>query len=140
MGFIDIKSSSVHFYVQRNTKFSTTAAAIPFQVEHLNMGRAMNLSTGVFTVPVDGIYHFDLSAVKDASVPELEIHLQVNGAALARADMNHLSKGSYDSVSFTASFQLKQNDRVNLYLNIGVIYDGFDTDFSGWLVEEDLPL
>lgn len=140
VGAIDIKSSSVHFYVKRNTFFSTTSAIIPFQVEHLNIGGAMNLTTGVFTVPVYGVYHFEFSAMKDASNPILEVHLQVNGIALTRAEMNHGTTGSFDSVSLTASFQLRQYDTLNLFNKNGVLYDGFDTDFAGWLVEEDISI
>ncbi len=43
---------------QANSFFN---AVIPFNIEHLNEGGAMDLAAGVFTVPVDGIYHFEFS-------------------------------------------------------------------------------
>jgi len=138
VGFIDIKSSSVHFYVQRNTKFDKTDVVLPFEVERLNLGGAMNLATGIFTVPVAGVYHFEFSALKDVSATRLNIDFQINGAFITRAHMNHLTSGSYDRVSLSASFHLKQNDRIGLYNSYGALYDPSDTHFTGWLVEEDL--
>ena len=89
VGYIEIKSSTVHFYVQRNTMFDTTDVVIPFQLERLNLGGAMNLATGIFTVPVAGVYHFEFSALKDVSATRLNIDFQINGAFITRAHMNH---------------------------------------------------
>lgn len=100
----------------------------------------MNLATGVFTAPVDGVYHFEFCALKDYSVTAFEISFQINGATVTRAHMNHRTTGSYDKASLTASFQLKQNDRVNLYMNYGMLFDGSDTHFTGWLVDENLSI
>ncbi len=61
MGFVDVKSSPVHFYVQRRSQFAASNnyfQNIPFQVERLNIGGAMDLTSGVFTAPKAGIYEF----------------------------------------------------------------------------------
>ena len=60
IGQVDVKTKTVHFFVQRNSPFSTTNAVIPFDVACLNQGNAFDLASGIFTVPVPGIYHFDL--------------------------------------------------------------------------------
>jgi len=122
--------------------FDTTDVVIPFQLERLNLGGAMNLATGIFTVPVAGVYHFEFSALKDASVTRLNIDFQINGAFITRAHMNHGTTGTLERVSLSASFHLTQNDRVGLYNSYGVIFDGsaHDTHFTGWLVEEDLSI
>ena len=48
IGYLDVKTSNgVYFSVQRTTSFSATnEAMIPYQLERLNIGRAMNLATG----------------------------------------------------------------------------------------------
>ena len=119
-----------------------TGSIIPFQVEHLNVGGGMNLTTGIFTVPVDGIYHFEYSGMKDSSANKLIIQLQINGTAVGRAETNPFATGSGDSLSLTVSLRLKKYDRVNLFNEYGVLYDyeTFHTQFTGWLVEEDLSI
>jgi len=91
--------------------------------------------------PVDGIYHFDFSAVKDKSSQLLEIFLNVNGFNYAFAYSYQTAKGNFNTVSLSSSLRLKANDKVNLYNNYyGVLFDNdyHYTHFTGWLVEEDL--
>jgi len=100
------------------------------------------LTSGIFTAPVPGIYHFDFSAVKSTTEALLQIHLQVNGVAVGATYTYQSSDGSFDVVSLSASLRLAAGDRVNLYnpAGRGEIMDGKAslTHFSGWLVEEDL--
>jgi len=102
----------------------------------------MNLATGVFAVPVNGIYHFEFSGLKDNSAPDIHIYLQVNGAnigiSFATGLHNYLALSSISS-----SLRLKVGDKVRLYQLRGTLFDN-DADpythFTGWLVEEDFVL
>jgi len=141
IGQVDVKTKTVHFYVQRDYSFYTFNAVIPFDLARLNEGNAFNLTSGIFTVPVPGIYHFDLSASKSRYVTNLEIHLQVNGGSVGMAYTNQLAKDSHDVISLSASLRLAKGDRVNLLLRGGTLADRIDdrwTHFTGWLVEEEL--
>ncbi|EFX73812.1 hypothetical protein DAPPUDRAFT_252692 [Daphnia pulex] len=60
IAFKDVKSSSVYFYVQRDTDYYQNGT-IPYDVEKLNVGGAMNLQTGIFTTPKQGKYFFSVS-------------------------------------------------------------------------------
>lgn len=134
---MDIKTKMVHFYVTRGNIFSTPNAVIPFQVSFLNEGGAMNLASGIFTVPVYGIYHFELTAHKHSTAASVSIALQVNGYTNTGAFTSQPSTGSDDTITVTASLQLGPGDRVNLFnQNSGVVWG---IDFSGWLVKEYLP-
>ena len=134
---MDIKTRTVHFYVARNTSFSTPSAVIPFDVARLNEGGAMNLASGIFTAPVPGIYHFEFSGVKDPFTAYM-----VNGARIGFAYTNQNTGGSMDAVCLSASLRLAANDKVNLYNynDYGMLYgnNGETPHFTGWLVEEDL--
>jgi len=57
-------------------------AVIPFEYARLNTGDSFNLTSGIFTAPVSGIYHFEFCAQKDIDSPQLSIFLQVNGESV----------------------------------------------------------
>jgi len=137
---VDVKTKIVHFYVQKNFYFGTANAIIPFDLAQINEGGAFDLPTGIFTVPVSGIYHFDFSAIKSVSSIILWIRLQVNGANVAVAYTYQSTEDSNDVVSLSASLRLAAGDKVNLFLVNGLLLDNSDhcTHFTGWLVEEEL--
>jgi len=116
-------------------------AVIPFDRVLLNEGEAMNVATGIFTVPVDGIYHFDFTATKDADASEVYVSLVVNnetvGTSYAPRDTPGVSLSAIN-----ASLRLKTGDQVRLLKGSGTINDNSShyTHFSGWLVEEDLSM
>ena len=139
IGNVEVKSRSVHFYLQRNTSSVTNKGILRFELARLNVGGAMNLSTGIFTVPLNGIYHFDFSGVMENVRETIAVYLQV------KASFNQVISAigtNYVTGVLTGSFRLKQGDRVNLYKDKGTLLDkqNFLTHFTGWLVEEDLNL
>jgi len=121
-------------------------AVIPFDVERLNVGGAMNLATGVFTAPVDGIYHFEFSAMKsyDGGALDTYVTLQVNGGGVSLAYASAEIAPYLPLSGISASLRLKTGDQVRLYKETGALNDyvgsNHYTHFTGWLVEEDLIL
>jgi len=120
--------------------FTLANTVIPFDIERLNVGGAMDLATGVFTVPVDGIYHFEFTGMKDLNAAFIFIYLQVNGITIGESYATELP--NYLTLSgISASLRLKIGDQVRLYKTGGTLNDaGRYTHFTGWLVEEDLVL
>jgi len=135
---VEIKTKSVNFFVQTNTRISLDNTVISFGVERLNEGGAMNLATGIFTVPVNGIYHFEFSDVKFSDSISLRVYLQVNGVSISQAYATNLP--NYLGLSgINASLRLKSGDQVRLFKTTGTINgDPIISQFTGWLVEEDL--
>lgn len=76
IGYNDINTNSgVYFHSQKESAFSTVGEVIPYDLELSNVGRAMNISTGVFTVPTVGRYFFSFNAYAgDASGIALRIY------------------------------------------------------------------
>lgn len=145
MGYVDVKTSPVYFYVQRDSSYySSGGSAIPWTKSKLNVGNAMNLGTGVFTVPRDGIYHFAFSGMKYASTQELFVYLRVNGNNIGLAEAAQSSVVLYETFSIHSTLQLNKGDNVDLWFIGGhaSLYDKSTsiTHFTGWLVEENLHL
>ena len=148
IGNVEVKTRSVHFYVHRNKDFVRVNWDVDFQNEELNLGRVLNLTTGQFTAPVGGIYHFEFSGLNtgDDSVNNIGVYLKVN--RLASGKPSHVASTSMGNVSasgsITASLRLKSKDQVYLATHgRGKLFDNYwgrHTQFVGWLVEEDLAL
>ena len=103
----------------------------------------MNTAAGVFTAPVDGIYHFEFSGLKDASDSTvIAIQLQLNGVFIGHSYGPPLPNYFLGLSSISASLRLKTGDQVTLFKESGTLNDdaGHWTHFTGWLVEEDLVL
>ena len=162
IGNVEVKTKSVHFYVQRKTNCQPPGP-ITFDVDLMNVGGAMNSFTGEFTVPVNGIYHFEFRCLKREVPNESTILLRVrqrdpppvtltnNISGLKTSEKRLLNVASafmanlsYSlSGSLTASLKLKAGDVVYLYsYKYASLYDSDShyTQFAGWLVEEDLML
>ena len=132
-----MKTKSVHFFVKEIPE-DFVEGTIGYVNEVINTGGAMNLSTGVFSAPVPGIYHFDFSAMKGNTARSLDFYLRKNGRTVASKRMDSLPNKQVASIS--ASLKLKVNDTVYVYALGARLYDDWRgiTNFAGWLVEEDL--
>ncbi len=134
IGSVDVKSSPVYFYVQRSSPFNTTNIPIPFQLEKLNIGGAMNLGSGTFTAPRPGTYFFSFSGISESGSPDIALY--VNGGLVGAGN----SQTSFDTLTLQSTLHLNAGDKVTLQMFIsGTLYDTGNhyTHFIGWLLQED---
>ena len=139
IGHNDVKTGAgVYFCVTRNTSFSSAWTVIPWEIEQLNIGRAMNLTTGIFTVPTSGRYSFAFSA--RSSKPDVEnyVWLRVNGAYI----FTSFGPSNNYNMPLFAVLNLKKGDEIAMVLGDGSLFDNRNrhTHFTGILLEEDLSL
>ncbi len=136
IGHVDVKSSPVYFYVQKDNNFnmSNTNVPIPFEIERLNVGGAMNLTSGTFTAPRKGTYFFSFSGISGGA--DLNIFLNVNGSGLG---MGHTST-PFDTLTQQSTLHLNAGDKVWVQsAKAGYLHDNGNhyTHFTGWLLQED---
>lgn len=141
LGILSIKSSpGVYFYVARNKmEDDDKPKTIHFNKQLLNIGNAMDMSTGVFTVPTPGIYQFSFSMTKDGlAIGELYVYLRLNSKNIGLAISN---SGFYAGLaSFQSILSLKKGDRIDLHKYKGKINDeSFNAcHFTGMMLEENM--
>jgi hypothetical protein len=153
IGYSDVKSAPTYFYVHRNSSFSTTNVAIPFQIARLNIGGAFDLSSGIFTASRKGTYFFSFIGFPSVPVSSSNVRIVIsfflNGSKIGvgeLSDSNHLTYQS-GQVSIQSTLSLKVGDKIwvqiiDMAAGISLYdYPGFHYNhFSGWLLEEELSL
>lgn len=147
IGYADVKAMPTYFYVQKNSSFSAFDTPIPFEVERVNVGNAMDSSKGVFTAPQAGTYHFSFTGM--ASFPTSSIfvylgvglHLNGDRVGMGLAEESNTIKGQNSQFTLQSTLHLEVGDRVwveiyyksssvYLYDAIGYHY----THFTGWMM------
>ncbi len=148
IGYDDVKSVPVYFYVQRNSAFNTINVPIPFQVSKLNIGNAMNLSTGKFTAPVQGTYFFSFTGhaqfPASSSLLSLGVGLFLNGNYIGWGFVEEYQTVSAQESPLTLQSTLSLQKGDQIWLQIHLISAGvslFDnnyiwTHFTGYILEE----
>jgi hypothetical protein len=146
IGYADVKSLPTYFYVQKTGPFSTSGVPIPFELERLNIGGAMNITTGKFTAPRKGVYFFAFSGVGVLDRPGwVDVGLMVNGVQIGRAECHSTTGGGeWETLTLQSTIELKAGDSV--WLQIVALQGAYLQDiserqfthFSGWMLQEDL--
>jgi hypothetical protein len=150
IGYNDVKSAPVYFYVQRNSAFNTTNVSIPFQISKLNIGNAMDLSTGTFTAPVPGTYFFSFTGhaqfPTSSSLLSLAVGLYLNGNYIGWGVVEEYQTVNSQETPLTlqSTLSLQKGDQIWLEIkgmSTGVILydnDAIWTHFTGYILEEEM--
>jgi hypothetical protein len=152
IGYNDVKSTPVHFYVQRNSSFSTEDTPIPFDLERVNEGNAMNLKTGKFTAPRPGIYFFSFTelagfpASSSPSYVSLSVALYLNGGLIGSGRVEETNTVAYQNSPLTlqSTLNLKKGDQVWLQIDWqstgAYLFDDSRhfNHFTGFMLEEEI--
>ncbi|EFX82762.1 hypothetical protein DAPPUDRAFT_316492 [Daphnia pulex] len=146
IGFADVKSTPVHFYVQRNSNYGTKYTPIPFDLARVNEGNAMNLASGKFTAPRPGIYFFSFAGqahLESETDVYFYSHLFLNGNLIGPSSVeeNKEPVKQYNTLSLQSTLHLKKGDQVWVtidYTGSSYLRDGHLTHFTGFMLEEDI--
>lgn len=151
IGFADVKSAPTYFHVQRFTRdaFKQSNTTVLFNVEHLNVGGAMDVKTGIFTAPRAGKYFFSITGLAWFPVSSYRrifyIGLYKNSNQIAMAHAGEAGTlGQWGPFSSLSTQNLQKGDKlsVEIYrISPDVYLNGNDfVYFTGWLMEEEVVL
>jgi hypothetical protein len=148
IGYADVKSAPVHFYVQRNSSFDTTNTPISFSSARVNEGNAISLPTGKFTSPRTGTYFFFFTGVATfpVSAGHVQLGLYLNGGQIGKGviEKSNVLLRQWSLLSLQSTLYLTSGDRVWVQIDSlasGVIlYGNSDhlTHFTGFMLEEEI--
>lgn len=140
IGYADVKTQAVEFYVQRSDPYSSPiSSVIPFNVKILNEGGAMDMASGIFTVPKTGTYLFDFSGINDPVGGVFSVVFNVNDKKKASTLADSVGQLTMNLPSI---WHLAKGDTVKLTITSGTLYsdskNGPLVHFTGILLEEDI--
>jgi hypothetical protein len=151
IGFADVKSAPVYFYVQRNSQFNTTGIPIPFDLARVNEGNAMNLQTGKFTARQPGIYFFSFTGHAEFPESSSQVHLGVilhlNGGRIGTGYVTESNTIANQNSPLTvqSTLNLKKGDQdwviidwMRLGPSLSENSNNHHTHFTGFLLEEEI--
>ena len=133
-----MKSSHVIFHVQRSTSITSQLGVIPFEIVRMNVGNAMNITSGIFRVPKAGTYYFTFSAVKTGTATTY-VSLYLFNSLVSSSYTTAVN--DYYSLSLSSTLKLNVGDQISVRLRSGNLYDSssyYNTNFNGILLQEDI--
>ncbi len=143
IGYADVKTTPVYFYVQRNSPFNTTFTPIPFDLARVNEGNAMDLTSGKFTAPRPGIYFFSFAGTARLySSSSAFFYSYLNGNSIGESHVEERNVNKYSQMSFQWTLNLKKGDQlwVGFFGSSSYLHDDSShlTHFTGFLLEEEI--
>lgn len=106
------------------THHLTSVEDITYQRANLNVDNCLNLDTGIFQTPQDGIYSFDYSGF---SRTNCKVRLYVDGVIEAST---FTQVNTWTSCSLCVTLRLSTGSKVKLYLEEGTLYDAEHERFN----------
>ena len=123
--------------VQKQDTHILEGQVITFSDTEANVGNGMNPETGVFNVPVPGIYAFSFSAQSYNAFYYTDIYVYKNGEYQFRiSDANQNDDNDFDNICYSWTMTLLQNDQIHLKMHSNGLYvhNGAYVWFNGQLL------
>ncbi len=150
IGYADVKSAPVHFYVQRNSPFNKTETPIPFDLTRVNEGNTMNLTSGIFTAPRPGIYFFSFTGLarldSSSSLAWFNSYLYLNGnlIGMSLVQENKSPVDQWSPLTLQSTLKLIKGDQLWVQIEYSdsssYLLDNeyHHTHFTGFMLEEEI--
>jgi hypothetical protein len=123
-----LKTGNPAFYAYRTAAGNADESYITYQLSYVNLGNHMNVTAGIFTCPVAGIYTFTWGAIGKTNNHVYRYHIRKNNAQIGDVHLRlDTSAGKYGDGERTAMLSLAANDTIRIYYKDS---DGSDADYG----------
>lgn len=127
------------FIVYNNGATAQTGPTIiNYNVKRLDTSNSMNISSGLFTAPVSGLYFFGFSSLAEINNTSLvQIFFRKNSSALNYTrsyDAENVGTPYGPTAVITTIEQMSANDTMEVYLNSGSSHGNQNGQFYGYLI------
>jgi len=141
-----LKNNHPAFGARQLSNASTNAAVDSagiaiFSSVFLNSGNHYSNSTGVFTCPVAGIYHFSCTMLVDDNASTNStyyVDIRKNGNQVTRLGYdfrpNTETNAYHPYLAGSVTFSAAASDEITIYMNAGGFHVGGEANFSGHLI------
>jgi hypothetical protein len=110
---------------------------VTYNRTNLNTGSHLNLSTGLFTAPVSGLYQFTFSGFRENGAGTTSIVFIINGIAQEPRSYINDASNNYSPLSLATTRRLSAGNTIGIYVQIGALHGNATNEFSGHLIAED---
>ena len=124
-------------YKSGNAYLPTAGDTIVFDETEYNYGTHYSTSTGRFTAPFDGVYHFSVYTITQGNVNNGAIKIYVNGARIWGGDVHftHNTGAYWDYVHWSGDLGLSEDDYIHVRAHTPTTFHGRNwSHFTGHLV------
>lgn len=109
-----------------------TGTVANYNSTYMNDGQ-LNVTTGIYTVPVAGLYRFDFSGIKHNNNTATEVRFYLNGSATSsRCYANSTNSTEYVPVAMMLQAQFNAGDQVKVVVTAGGVHGNESCYFSGY--------
>ena len=110
-----ILNTKVIFNAQKTQGYNDVIGTLTYDKVDLNIGGGFDGSSGIFKVPVSGIYHLSFSGQSANKNTVTAIYVYKNGLPMFRIyDTNEVENSNAHNVSYTWMMTLVQGDELKL--------------------------
>ena len=124
------QSALIHFDVKLTS--GTSSGDIKFNVVSENVGSHYSTSTGRFTAPVAGVYHFAGTVLQNNSGSQFDVNLRYNNSSNNKGNSMRATFTGHSTIQISETLKMNANDYVHINVSSGSLHHDGSGNWCGF--------